>query len=178
MAVLLAGCQALRHPLPVVDALSLPKKIHVTSKAFVQGGKIPLANSNYGAGISPDLSWTGVPAAAQSLVLLVQDPDTAQGLYTHWILYNISPKTQTLPAGLPPRRGTLKEGLQGENDSGLLGYFGPMPPDDKPHHYHFQIIALNSRMRPRPGYDTSTILASIHDHAIAGGDLVGLFKKP
>jgi Raf kinase inhibitor-like YbhB/YbcL family protein len=174
----LAGCQSRRHPLVAIDALQIPKRIRVTSSAFENGGRIPAANSSYGSDLSPDLSWSKLPPKTQSVIVMVQDPDTAQGLFTHWLLYNISPKTRSLPAGLPARRGTLPQGLQGENDSGYLGYFGPRPPDPPAHHYHFQVFALDARLRPRPGYDVSLVYRAIHDHAIAGGDLVGLFKKP
>jgi len=176
--VSLLGCQPGKHPVVAIDALQIPKTLHITSHTFVNGGTIPLANSDYGKGISPDLSWSKVPAKTQSLLLLVQDPDTPQGLFTHWILYDISASARSLPAGLPAKRGTLSVGLQGDNDMGTMGYFGPRPPDTPAHHYHFQIFALNSRLRPRPGYGNSVIYAMIHDHAICGGDLVGVFKKP
>lgn len=178
LAILLCGCQARRHPLVAIDALQIPKKIHVRSHAFTQGGRIPMANSAYGDNVSPDLEWSGVPASAKSLVLLVQDPDTPNGLFTHWILYQIPPSARGLPAGLRAKVGTLKQGIQGQNDAGELGYYGPHPPDAPPHHYHFQLFALKSGIRQRPGYDTPSIYVILQKQAICGGDLVGVFQKP
>jgi Raf kinase inhibitor-like YbhB/YbcL family protein len=167
-----------RRPLVAIDAYRIPKTIQVSSHTFANGGLIPFANSAYGANISPDLEWKGLPANTQSVLLLVQDPDTAQGLYTHWILYNMQPTTKGLPKGLPFHIGTLPQGLQGENDSAYMGYFGPRPPDAAPHHYHFQVFAMKAWFRRRPGFDTGTIYKAIKDFAICGGDLVGVFKKP
>jgi len=171
------ACRSSAHPHVAIDAFKVPKRMKVSSRAFANGGRIPKANSMYGANVSPDLAWSGVPRETKSIIVLVQDPDTAQGLFTHWILYNVLPSTRSIPSGVPSKRGTLSIGLQGANDAGDLGYFGPQPPDAPVHHYHFQVFALNARLRPRPGYDTSLIYAAIHDHAICGGDLVGLYQK-
>lgn len=54
-----------------------PELITVTSTAFAEGAAIPQrhAGAGVGANISPALYWSGVPAAAVELVLIVEDPD-------------------------------------------------------------------------------------------------------
>ena len=40
------------------------------------------------------VSLLAIPAAAQSLALIVDDPDAPGGTWVHWVLYNLAP---TLP---------------------------------------------------------------------------------
>lgn len=58
------------------------------SEAFDDGSGIPPQYTFDGENISPPLAWTGVPAAALSLVLIVDDPDAPdpaapQRVWTH-----------------------------------------------------------------------------------------------
>ena len=66
--------------------------MQITSSAFQPGGAIPTRYTCEGDDVSPEFSWTGIPAEAKSLVLIVHDPDApkANG-FTHWVLYNIPP---------------------------------------------------------------------------------------
>ena len=47
----------------------------LTSAAFTALGAIPTLHTCEGRDVSPPLAWTGVPTAAKSLVLIVDDPD-------------------------------------------------------------------------------------------------------
>lgn len=47
------------------------------SPAFPNGGPIPVDHTGDGLDVSPPLIWTDVPPDAQSLVLIVDDPDAA-----------------------------------------------------------------------------------------------------
>jgi Raf kinase inhibitor-like YbhB/YbcL family protein len=116
------------------------------SPAFVHEGEIPRKYTCDGADVSPPLEWSGVPAEARSLALIVEDPDAPdpaapQTIWVHWILYNLPPDSRGLPeavpvAALPP--GTL-EGL---NDWNRPGYGGPCPPIGR-HRYFFRLFALS-----------------------------------
>ncbi len=69
----------------------------ITSAAFTNDGSIPKQYTCEGADISPALSWSGVPAGAKSLVLIVDDPDAPDPkapklTWVHWVLYNIPPR--------------------------------------------------------------------------------------
>lgn len=54
-----------------------------------------------GQNISPALEWSGIPADAKSLALIVHDPDAITGVggFTHWIVYNIPVKATGLEQG-------------------------------------------------------------------------------
>lgn len=47
----------------------------LTSPAFAANGSIPKRYTCEGADISPPLAWSGAPAGAKSLGLVVDDPD-------------------------------------------------------------------------------------------------------
>jgi Raf kinase inhibitor-like YbhB/YbcL family protein len=116
------------------------------SPAFAHEGEIPRKYTCDGADVSPPLEWSGVPAEARSLALIVEDPDAPdpaapRTIWVHWILYNLPPDSRGLPeavpvAALPP--GTL-EGL---NDWNRPGYGGPCPPIGR-HRYFFRLFALS-----------------------------------
>ena len=147
-----------------------------SSPAFAANGLIPLRHSAYGDGVSPALSWSGLPAATRSLVLMVEDPDaTSARPYVHWLAWNIDPLEGTLPEGLAPDAPGL---VQGRNNRRSNGYFGPRPPGSRPHRYHFQLFALDDALALPAGADREALLAAMNGHVLAKADLVGLFGKP
>lgn len=115
--------------------------LKITSTAFAEGQPIPKRYTCDGENVSPPLAWTGVPAAAARLVLVVDDPDAPGGLFTHWIVFDLPPSTSTLPEGVKPAGN---QGInQGINDFGKVGYGGPCPPKGR-HRYVFHLFALES----------------------------------
>jgi len=55
------------------------------------GSVLPDVYTCKGSMVSPQVAWSGIPAGTKSLVLIVEDPDAPNGLYTHWLVYNIPP---------------------------------------------------------------------------------------
>ena len=47
----------------------------IRSTAFEDGGEVPQIHTCEGEDTSPALAWSGVPAGAKSLALIVDDPD-------------------------------------------------------------------------------------------------------
>src|ERR1043166_9659214 len=94
-------------------------KMKITSSAFQEGGTIPEKFSKNGQNISPELKIEGAPAEAKSLLLIVDDPDAPVGLFTHWLVWNIDPKTTSIDEGTAPG------GLAGRKDFGKSGDGGP-----------------------------------------------------
>ena len=151
--------------------------IAVSSNAIK--GAVPRAQSEYGDGISPDLSWQRVEGA-RSYVLIVEDPDSRHPRpFVHWLVYNLSADVVSLPAGLPDQAELEgRQGLQGRNGRGGIGYFGPRPPvGDAPHHYHFQVFALDSVLELRPGVERDEVIVAMSNHVLAAGELVGTYQQ-
>ena len=146
-------------------------KVKISSPAFQEGGLIPEKFSKYGRNISPELQIEGAPAEAKSLVLVVDDPDAPVGLFTHWLVWNIDPKTTeigeaTAPSGV----------VQGKNDFGETGYGGPQPPSGT-HRYFFKIFALDKTLDLKPGAKRQEVDAAMKGHIIAQGQLMGKYSK-
>src|SRR6516164_7126507 len=53
-----------------------------------------------GENISPEISWSGVPAAAKSLAIVVWDQDApVSGGFYHWVIVNLPVETKKLLEG-------------------------------------------------------------------------------
>lgn len=152
----------------------------VSSTAFPASGSIPARHSEYKDGVAPALSWTAVEGA-KSYAVIMEDPDAKPITpFVHWVAWNIPAGTTSLPEGLQEQpRLTEPEGLlQGLTSRGSVGYFGPRPPvGDPPHHYHFQVLALDTVLDLPAGSDRDTVLAAAKGHVIAKGELVGTYQQ-
>lgn len=152
--------------------------LQLTSTAFAPGDEIPLRHTCEGEDLSPPLAWSGVPAAARSLALIVDDPDAPDPAapkmtYVHWVLYNIPPSAASLPEAV----SRLPDGTQqGLNDWRRAGYGGPCPPIGR-HRYFHKLYALDTVL-PDLGTPTKAALeAAMKGHVIAQAELVGTFQK-
>lgn len=153
----------------------------VTSPAFAQNAPIPQVYTEYGQGVSPPLAWTAVPGA-RSYAVVMEDPDAKPGPVVHWTAWNIPASVTTLPAGLPERdrlNGAPFDGImQGANARGATGYYGPRPPvGDPPHHYHIQLLALDTTLAVPLGATRDQLLAAVRGHVLARGELVGTVQQ-
>jgi Raf kinase inhibitor-like YbhB/YbcL family protein len=68
--------------------------------------------------------------------------------------------------------------LQGANSRGSVGYFGPKPPvGDPPHHYHFQLLGLDTVLDLKPGASRDEVLSAAKGHVIGIGETVGTYQQ-
>ena len=113
---------------------------------------------------SPALSWSGVPAGAGSLVLLVDDPDAKD--FVHWVVLDMP---ATPPAGALPRAldGVEDATTPGPQRLRNVGYGGPCPPSGT-HQYRFVLYALAAPLGVAAGADGTTVRA-----ALAGATVLG-----
>ena len=112
-------------------------KMKISSPAFQEGGTIPEKFSRNGQNVSPELRIEGAPTEAKSLLLILDDPDAPVGLFTHWLVWNIDPKTTEIAEGTVPSGG-----IQGRNDFPGQRYDVPQPPSGT-HRYYFKVFALD-----------------------------------
>ena len=144
--------------------------ISITSPSFQAGGDIPTKFTCNGTNVSPELQISSVPNEAKSVVLIVDDPDAPRGLFTHWIVWNIDPKTTRVADNSAPTAA-----VQGTNDFGKRNYGGPCPPSGM-HRYFFKIFALDTKLELKPGARRVEIDAAMRGHVLAQGELMARYS--
>lgn len=145
-------------------------KMKITSSAFPEGGTIPEKFSKNDQNINPPLRIEGTPAEAKSLVLIVDDPDAPVGLFTHWLVWNIDPKTTEIAEHSVP-----KGAVEGTNDYPNLGYGGPQPPSGT-HRYYFKIFALDTVLDLPSAAKRKQLDQAMKGHVIGEGQLMGRYS--
>lgn len=164
--------QAAKTPAPEKSALEL------SSTAFAPGAAIPAEYTCQGENVSPPLAWKGIPAAAKSLVLVVDDPDAPDPkapkmVWVHWLLYDIPPSA----AGLPRAAASLPAGTrQGKSSWKKTGYGGPCPPIGQ-HRYFFKLYALDCTLGDLGEPDERALLDAVKGHVLAQAELIGTYEK-
>jgi Raf kinase inhibitor-like YbhB/YbcL family protein len=193
--LLLAGCgraateAKMDHPQHSPEALSLARvtprepgaTLELLSTAVGVDGRFDLRHTAYGANLSPPLHWTPV-AGAGAYAIILEDADAPQETpFVHWLIWNIPGSASWLPEGLPnaDRLVTPQGAVQGKNDNGSFGYFGPRPPAGTGvHHYHVQIFALDGPLTLKSDADLRALVDAIKGRVLADGELVGTFAAP
>ncbi len=140
------------------------------SSVFDQGKKIPEIYTCDGEDKIPPLTITNVPASAQSLVLIVEDPDAPRGTWDHWVVWNIDPKTAKIAEGIAPKA------TYGKNSAGTLEWHGPCPPDGE-HRYFFKLYALDTRLDLPQGSSKRELLEVMEGHIIEKAQVVGRYGR-
>jgi len=150
------------------------------SPAFLDGAEIPKAYTCQGRDFSPALAWSGIPPAAKSLALVVDDPDAPDPAapkmtWVHWVLYDIPPSATGLPEGV--QSASLPAGTrEGLNDWKRKGYGGPCPPIGR-HRYFFKLYALDVALGDRGAVAKQELERLMEGHVLARAQLVGTYQK-
>jgi Raf kinase inhibitor-like YbhB/YbcL family protein len=163
-------------PQPLSKTASQVAQFELKSSVFAYDEPIPAAHTCDGKDLSPPLAWGDPPAATKSLVLMVEDPDALLKPFTHWVLYDLPPKTRQIPEGLPPQPFVAIGGGQGKNDFGKYGYGGPCPPSGT-HRYVFRIFALDRLLDLPAGATKAEVLAEMEGHVLAAGEWTGKYSR-
>ncbi|MEX1297983.1 MAG: YbhB/YbcL family Raf kinase inhibitor-like protein, partial [Desulfotignum sp.] len=147
----------------------------LTSTAFNQGERIPSIYTCDGDNINPPLEITGVPHEAQSLVLIMDDPDVPKslredGMWDHWVVFNIPPDTRTIEENTEP------EGTPGIGTNEETGYFGPCPPD-REHRYFFKLFALDTRLDLPEKSTKALVEEAMAGHVLFHAELMGTYER-
>ena len=163
----------------------------LTTSAWPDGGQIPPKHTQAGDQISPEFTWTNVPAGTQSFVFNMLDPDVAIQRGTepqpHWIVWNIPATATGLPEGVKPG-AELPDGSRQISASGPQ-YRGPGAAATGPlHHYTFEVYALDIRVDVNPSTAATPIAAALETraavmkamqgHVLGKAVYVGLFRRP
>lgn len=161
--------------------LTCEMELFVRSDAFENRGALPAKYSADGQDVSPPLSWSAVPSGTQSLALIVEDPDApTPNPFVHWLLYNIPADLRGLPEDVRHENpaSAAKGAFQGNNSNLKVGWTGMAPPQgDTPHHYHFQLFALDKRLDLEAGAGRSALVEAMAGHVIGRGEVVGTYQR-
>jgi len=173
-AVAGSACAASDSGLAIADpGLTAPGKLKVSSPAIAPGGAVPVRYTADGEGVSPPLAWTGAPSGAKSVALIVEDPDAPLPQpFVHWMVWDIPAGTASIAEGSAPagaHQGKLMF-------VGKVGYMGPKPPPGGPHHYHFQVFALDRPVGLADGAERAALVGAMKGHVLASGELVGTYQ--
>lgn len=152
--------------------------MRLTSSVFNNEETIPVRYTCEGENISPPLSWNGVPEEAETLALVVDDPDAPSGMFTHWVVYNLPviPNGLNTGASLNDR---LSEGLrEGLNGFGDQGYGGPCPPKgDGEHRYFFRLYALDQELKFTGRVTRDQLMDAIEGKTLEEAVLMGRYAR-
>lgn len=155
------------------------KTLKISSESFEDGGNIPEEFTCDGEDKSPPLSIRNVPSDADSLALIVDDPDAPGGIFDHWLIWNLPADIEKIPEGVSRKRtlSSLDGAVQGTNDFGEVGYRGPCPPSGPSHRYRFKLFALSSSLDLDPGAKKSELQDAIKDKILKECQIVGKYKR-
>jgi Raf kinase inhibitor-like YbhB/YbcL family protein len=147
-----------------------PTNFQLTSPAFEDDQVIPEKYTCKGEDISPPLAISGTPDAAQSLALIMHDPDAPNGDFLHWTIWNIDPETVTIAENTVPNGA-----LQGKTGFGHAHYGGPCPPSGT-HRYIFNLYALSEKLDLAVGSSREDLEEAMEGLIIAQAKLTGNFS--
>ncbi len=129
-----------------------------------------------GTNVSPEIGIRGL--RTPYLAIILEDPDAPAGTYTHWLIWNVD-ATGTLPEGLPAR-GRITDpvsAVQGTNDHGSVGYYGPCPPREATHRFFFRVYGMREEIDLAPGADRIALEDALKDVIEQYGEAMAAYGR-
>jgi Raf kinase inhibitor-like YbhB/YbcL family protein len=132
--------------------------------------------------VSPALVWKDAPPATQSFALLLHDPEPhiAKSRYdiTHWMIWNIPADAKGLPENVAQGTADLPDGSrQGKAYNRKAGYAGPCAPPGNPHHYTYQLFALDTKLDLSPDATRDDLEKAIDGHVLSSSEIIAQFHQ-
>ncbi|HVU75635.1 MAG TPA: YbhB/YbcL family Raf kinase inhibitor-like protein [Candidatus Paceibacterota bacterium] len=157
---------------------SMAMQLSITSPVFQVEGVIPQRYTCDGEAVSPPLTISGVSEAVKTLVLIVEDRDVPKalkpdGIYDHWILFNIPAMTTDIAEG-------ASAGISGKNSAGENGYAAPCPPKEyepSEHRYFFRLYALDTELLLSDGASRQDVEAAMAGHVLQEALVIGRYAR-
>jgi Raf kinase inhibitor-like YbhB/YbcL family protein len=160
-----------------------PTPIAVSSSAIQANQPIPRDYTADGRNVSPPLTWSGIPASARELAVILEDPDAGSPPpYVHWLIYKIPVAAAGLPEDIPidpstPMPAAIRGALQGANGFRRNIYRGPAPPPGRAHHYRFVVYAIDRTLDAPAGLTRQQLLDLMAGHIGGQGELVATYER-
>ena len=146
----------------------------LTSPSFENDAPVPTKFTCDGGDINPEFQIQNVPGGAKSLALVMHDPDAPlAGGFTHWIVWNINPKTTLIKEeSVPPGA------VEGLNGARAARYAGPCPPRGHGiHHYHFRLYALDVLLDLPVTAELRDLGVAMTGHILGDTELIGTYER-
>lgn len=147
------------------------------SIAFNDNESIPKKYTCDGENLSPPLKWKNPPKGTKSFVLIMDAPDAPQGIWDHWVIYNLPSETNTLSEGVRTKElpTPAKLALNSWNNK---NYGGPCPPHNSEHTYYFKLYALRDLIKPEENRESKTnIEKTIQGRLLGKAVLIGKYAR-
>lgn len=149
----------------LAPAPTVPEPLSLVAP-WVDGTALPERHTCHGAGTSPPLTWSNVPAGTVELVVSVVDLDADQ--YVHWLLYGLAPIEPGLADGDVPVAA-----FEWPNSSGQASFSPPCPPAGSEHLYMFTVYALNQQLEAADDATATEVLNNLTAITIAQSSVSG-----
>lgn len=169
-ALILVYVNSPKIPVDETGDLNVPT-MKITSPAFKNQELIPAKYTCDGENINPPLEISDIPPGAQSLALIMDDPDAPLRTWVHWLVWNINPEIKKISENSVPQGS-----VEGKTSFGKPGYGGPCPPSGT-HRYFFKAYALDTLLDIVPNAGKAGLEKAMEGHILAKGELVGMYSR-
>lgn len=146
--------------------------LSLTSPVFSNNQTLPIKYTCMDEGINPPLTVYNNIGNARSLALILEDPEAPEGVFTHWLLWNISTSMKEIK-----ENSKIDGTMEGRNDFGEDGYGAPCPPPGQTHRYIFRLLALDERLTLSNTTDREIFEQQVNDHVLAQTTLTTTFSR-
>lgn len=152
--------------------------LEVRSKAFKEGGWIPIKHSARGEDLSPCFELSGIAQNAKSIAITLDDAShPIFPNYNHWLIWNI-PVQAVISEGIP--HGKVVDSLGGAMQGMAYGrnrYKGPKPPLKAIHTYVFTVYVLDTKLNLAENSKKHEFIAMADGHVLQQAFLSGKFQN-
>lgn len=170
MSFLLVVFLLLISPVQAQEEKPAQEKFELLSPAFKNNDEFPEKYTCKGGDINPPLEIKNLPSKTKALALTFHDPDAPEGVWVHWVVYNLPPDKAVIAENTVPQ-------FQALNDFGKYNYSGPCPSDDRVHHYTFRAYALSAVLDVNEGGTMKDLEKAMGRHILAKSELVATYRK-
>lgn len=149
----------------------------ISSPAFADGQALPKKYTCEGADVNPALQFDNVSKNAQSLTLIVDDPDapTPQP-WVHWIVINIPVTLRELPEDV--KIASLSGARELTNSFNKMAWGGACPPKGHGvHRYYFTLYALDKVLDLEQTASRAALEQAMQGHVVGKTQLMGTYKR-
>lgn len=155
----------------ITSATLKSSNMKLASPAFTNNETIPVKYTCDGEGINPPLAFSDVSGQAESLALIVDDPDAPGNTFTHWVVFHIPTTINTID------ENSLPEGaIAGINSANTSGYTSPCPPTGS-HRYVFTLYSLDTIVNGDEHMTKQQLMAKMEGHILGTTQLTGIYKR-